>query len=97
VNARIERSLHAILAETEDLPDLLSEWDSLPDWNQYSVKLDWAHLMADYLTELHEFARTGQMSAEQQARYQVLRRALQAALPIIERLNLYRPPVALDA
>ena len=94
VNERIESGLHAILAETRDLPDLLAAWDALPDWNQASVKIDWDHLMIDYLTELDEFACAGQMTPEQQTRYAEVRGALHDALPIIERLGLERPPVA---
>jgi len=74
----------------------LVEWETLAGWNRASISLDWDHLMADYLAELDEYAHHGQMSLDQQVRYQALLRALQAVLPIIERLNFYRPPVALE-
>lgn len=93
---RIDRSLHAVLAEVEDLPTVLKEWDTLPDWNRASIRLDWAHLMADYMAELDHYARTKKMTVAQQAQYEEVLRKLTDAMPIIEQLNLFRPPVRLD-
>lgn len=53
--------------------------------------------MADYLTELDAQYRSGQMTSDQQARYREVLRQLKEALPIIKQLNLYRPPVPLEA
>ncbi|MBI4492881.1 MAG: hypothetical protein HY690_08830 [Chloroflexi bacterium] len=96
VSSRIERSLIATLAEVEDLPALATEWDTLAEGVRASLSLEWDHLMADYLTELDEYFRAGQMTSDQPTRYRALLCKLKAALPIIEQLNLYRPPVALD-
>ncbi len=96
ITARIERSLTALLAEVNDLATVGAEWQSLPEWNQASIALDWSHLMADYLTELDNFYRSDAMTADQQARFNVLRGQLTTSLPIIARLNLYRPPIPLD-
>ncbi len=97
ITGRIDRSLHAILAEVQDLPSRADKWDSLPEWERASISLEWDHLMADYLTELDEAYRTGRMAPPQERRYRNLLRQLEAVLPIIERLNFYRPPVSLDA
>lgn len=92
----IESALHALLSELASLPATAAEWDSLPDWNRASIALDWAHLMADYLPELRRCSEDGSMTTEQCVRYRELLRELKAALPTIERLGLYRPPVPLD-
>lgn len=94
---RIDVGLRAVLAEVEDLPTVAEEWAALSDANRASIALDWAHLMADFLPELEEAFRADEMTPEQQTRYQTLRQKLSAALPIIERLRLYRPPVPLKA
>jgi hypothetical protein len=96
VAARIERKLRAIAAEVDDLPNVEAEWETLPDWNQASIAIEWAHLMADYLTELDELNRDRSMSDDQQLRYCAMLHALAAAMPIIERLDLYRPPIPLE-
>lgn len=97
VTEQIETFLDIVLAETRELPIIEAEWDTLPDGNRASFGLEWAHWMADYLTLLHEHRCAGDMTPDQQDRYRTLLRELAAALPIIERLNLYRPPVPLDA
>lgn len=96
VAARVEAFLDVVLAETRELPTVQEEWEMLPDGNRASFSLEWDHLMADYLTELHRHYCAGQMMPDQQQRYRTLLRELRVALPIIERLNLYRPPVPLD-
>ncbi|MBI3979721.1 MAG: hypothetical protein HY331_16190 [Chloroflexi bacterium] len=96
IDKRIERSLHAVTAETDDLPTVAAEWASLSDGERAAVSLDWDHLMADYLTELDEYYRSGEMTLIQQVRYRELLRKLKEALPIITRLNFYPPPVSLE-
>jgi hypothetical protein len=68
----------------------------MPGGERASVSLDWDHMMADYLTEVDEYWRAGQLTDAQAARYADLRRKLREALPLIEKLNFYRPPVPLD-
>ncbi len=96
IASRISRYLQAILANVEDLPVLAKEWEMLPDGERASDALQWDHLMADYLTELDEHYRAGRMTSPQQACYQDLLSKLKEAIPIIQKLNLYRPPVPLE-
>ena len=96
VIGRIERSLTTVLAETRELPTIEKEWATLPDGNRASFGLEWDHWMADYLPDLHAHFCAGDMTPDQEDRYRRLLRELAAAMPIIERLNLYRPPVPLD-
>ena len=96
ISGRVERSLGALLAEVEDLPNVSAEWDQWTEGNRVSYSLDWDHLMADYLTELDGHHRAGDLTPDQQARYLELLQKLKATLPIIHHLNLYPPTVPLD-
>ncbi|MGH2355515.1 MAG: hypothetical protein ACRDI2_19155 [Chloroflexota bacterium] len=96
VTARVERSLRAVRGELEDLPKVAEQWTSWTDLDRVDFSLEWDHLMADYLTELDEVYRGGQMTADQQACYRALVRQLKDAQPLVERLQLYPPPVSLD-
>ena len=58
--------------------------------------LQWDHLMADYLTELDDYYWDDKMSPEEKEHYRELLCTLKDRMPIIERLNLYRPPVLLE-
>ena len=91
IASRIERSLHALLAETKALTST-EEWDALPDGERAAIALDWDHLLADYHGELDRFSHSGEMTAEQQQRYRELLQQLQEALPIFTRLGLLPLP-----
>ena len=90
---RIEIGLEPLRLMLGDLPEVAEEWPHLGDGERASWTLDWDQLMGSYLTLLEEYYRAGGMTADQQRRYQELLRELQEALPLIERLNLYPPPV----
>jgi hypothetical protein len=92
---RIDRGLDAILADLADLPIWVVEWDRLPEEERASLSLEWDHMMADYLPELEEFRAAHAMTAQQAECYTMLLCRLRQALPLIERLDLYRPSVTL--
>lgn len=92
---RIEGFLEGIVSFVADFPILVEEWDSLNDEGQTVTYLRWDHYMADYLTELDEHYHAGDMLAEQEERYRDLLRMLREAMPIIEQLDMMRPPVSL--
>jgi hypothetical protein len=96
VAARIERGLTAVLGETEYLWELDQRWERLTELEQVDFSLEWDHLMASYLVELDELYWGGEMTPEQQVRYLGLLDKLKQASPIVERRNLYRPPVLLE-
>ena len=96
LNERIDSQLRAVRLTAADLPEVAAEWDRLADGERASWSLEWDHLIADYLTDLDECERAGHMTAEQHIDYRDLLGVLEQMLPIIERLNLYRPPVSLD-
>lgn len=93
---RIDIALHAIESALDDLPDIEDEWNELPDGERASWSLDWDHLMGSYLPRLEESCQSQLMDDVQARRYAVLRTRLGVAFPCIERLNLYRPRIALD-
>lgn len=91
IGSRVDHFLHAIWAELDDLPHTLQQWPTREDWQRAEFALEWPHLMADYLADLEEHCQSGAMSEPQRARYRELLVRLQAAMPIIERLDLRRP------
>lgn len=93
---RIDLTLEALERCAADLPQVAAEWNELPDGERASWGLDWAHLMADYLPELAEYVRSGQLSLDRQERYRDLKRKLKEALPLIGKLKLARPPILLE-
>jgi hypothetical protein len=93
---RIEIGLRALEAALDDLPEIVEEWNDLPDGERVSWSLDWDHLMGSYLTLLDEYRHTQQKSNVQAQRYDTVRARLRSAMPHIEYLNLYRPPVSLE-
>ena len=93
---RIDIQLHAIESAVADLPEITDEWDELADGERASWSLDWDHLMGSYLLMLERYHAAREMTTKQDHRYEALRSSLRAALPFIEYLNLYRPPIPLD-
>lgn len=96
VSSRLDRGIDLVRSFLDDLPDLADEWGKLAEAPRVSLSLEWDHLMADYLTELDEHYRSGEMGPGQIAEYKLLLGRLKEVLPIINRLNLYRPPISLD-
>jgi hypothetical protein len=96
VRRQIEAGLREIAAEVDFLPTLAGGWDEESAANRDVWHLEWRELMAR-LEGLDHAYRASQMTPDQQARYQELLCQLKAALPLIERLGLYPPPVPLEA
>lgn len=96
VAEHIDSGLRVLLADVDDLSNVAAEWDDWPDGERASFCLRWDHLMATYLTELDQRYRSGEMDDGQRAAYQALLRKLDRALPLVEQLNLYRPPMSLS-
>jgi hypothetical protein len=97
VSRRIDQFLGAVLANVQDFPELAEEWDTLPDGEQASTALHWDHLMLDYLTELDEHYRAGEMSDAQATRYRGLLDQLRHVLPLIRKLRFSPPPITIVA
>ena len=95
IAGRADRDIEAVLFFNRDLPEILEEWDDLADGERASLSMEWDHLMGSYLAELEDYRRAGALSAAQEDSYRRLREELRDNLPVIERLNFYRPPVDL--
>src|SRR4051794_35989584 len=93
VAERLNLRLVAIHPYLDDLPGLEADWNGLDDDAQVSECLRWDHYMADYLTELDEHYRAGDMTPVQQQRYRDLLRRLQEAMPLLIRFQFMLPPV----
>ena len=94
---RIERSLSALRAEVDWLPNRIAEWDTTSESERISVSLDWDHLLCDYLTELDVSYAVGDMTEAQQNRYLMLLRSLRDALPLFARIGIWPPTIPLHA
>ena len=94
VTNRIDSGLTMLEGDVQALPELAEEWEQLDESAQVTLSLEWDHAMADYLMELDERYRGGQMTTTQQRRYRALLSKLKNARPIIAQLDLYLPPVA---
>ena len=81
----------------EELSDAAKRWDIMPDWEQADWSLEWDQFMNALEHVLSPAFDGGTMSIDQRLRYQALLVGLQAGLPLIQQLNLTRPPVSLDA
>jgi hypothetical protein len=94
---RIERSLSALRAEVDWLPNRVAEWDTTSESERVSVSLDWDHLLCDYLIELDVSYAVGDMTEGQQKRYLILLRHLRDALPLFARIGIWPPTIPLHA
>jgi hypothetical protein len=88
---RIESGLTLATGDIRALADLEREWDQLEESVQASLSLEWAHSIADYLIELDEKYRAGEMTLSQRERYRLLRGELKDALPIVAHLRFCKP------
>ena len=96
IDRRIEIGLESVRLMLADLPDVASDWAEISDGERASWSLDWDQVMASDLRELDRLFRSDAMTSDQQDRYRKLLRNLSEAMPLIERLHLYPPPVPLD-
>lgn len=93
VNARIERDLRVLSAELEDLPQVVADWDAMPDGERAAFSLDWDHMMASYLGELRDLDRRGVLDKKQQRRLQRVLQHLHEIVPLGQRIGLYVPSI----
>jgi hypothetical protein len=93
---RIGIDLASLRLMLGDLPEVAQEWDELSDGERVSWSLDWDQLMGALKVTLDPYYRSGAMTDDQRARYGTILGQLKEALPLIQRLQLYPPPVPLD-
>lgn len=93
MNVATDTDLSILEAEIGSLPKLADEWpagplDVPPDW-----QWEWAELMSRF-TLLAEAHRTGQLTPEQDKRYQRIAGDLADLLPLVDQLGLPRPRIS---
>jgi hypothetical protein len=93
----IEADLNMILTATETLREIASAPDEAQDGSRiYDFNIRWGVLMSGRLMRLEHYYRVGDLLEGQEQRYRELRRELEDATPLIERLGLSRPTVPLE-
>jgi hypothetical protein len=90
---RIEIELRSLELMLGDLADVAEAWAHLPDAERAAWSLDWDQLMGGLKATLDPAYRNGAMAPDHRERYRGLLGSLEQALPMIDRLRLYRPSV----
>lgn len=84
--------LSSVSAELAWLPEWEELWPDEPEDNRVTYHLEWDNLMGA-VAALEQAEHAGLLTDEQRERYRALLDRLREVMPIIERLNLTRPPV----
>jgi hypothetical protein len=87
---RAVRDLDAIATLLLDLPDVAAEWDKLSEVQRMAWALDWSNDMSR-LEQLARAAQQGFLTTDQHERYRHIAKQVKQTLPLLERLDLYRP------
>lgn len=86
-----------VAAEVAALRELASDSDKARDVARiYDFSIRWGVLMSGRLLRLEHYYRQEDLTRQQKRRYESLRRELNEAKPLIERLGLTRPAVPLE-
>lgn len=88
-------TLRTVELMVEDLASVAGEWDQLSPDERMSWSLDWSNEMSA-LERVTRAGADGHPPAAAVARYRRLVRKIGDALPILARLDLYRPAIPLD-
>ena len=96
ISQHVDIELESLRLMLGDLADVADEWDQLPGAEQASWSLDWDQLMGGLKVILDPAYRSGTMSSGQHTRYVALLCSLREALPLMNRIGLYPPPVSLE-
>jgi hypothetical protein len=80
----------------DELAEVADEWLQMPEGERISWSLDWDQVMGSHLPELQRHYSRRELTPEQRLGYRQLRCRLKEALPTIQRLELYPPPVLLE-
>jgi hypothetical protein len=90
----IDRDLGMISAALEELSHLASDEQEAQDSARiYDFSIRWGVLLSGRLKRLDHYHRTGELTENQEIRYQELREELREAAPRAERLGVARPTI----
>lgn len=95
VLTRVPGYFEDIGAELDFLPELAEQWESESIHTRLDYMLEWDELM-DRLTILDQAYRSDIMTPAQQDQFDALLRKFRALHPVIQRLELYVPPIAVE-
>jgi hypothetical protein len=91
----IDAALWEVTAEADFLPELAELWEQENDVSRATWRAEWYELVMR-LRGLEDAYRGGEMTEEQQARYQALCAKLRELLPLFRQLDLTLPSDTLD-
>ncbi|MBV8541592.1 MAG: hypothetical protein JO063_13315 [Pseudonocardiales bacterium] len=92
----VDADLDLMFAAVEALRELASDPDSAQDSARvYDFSIRWGTLLHGRLERLAHYHRRGELAPPEQERYQSLRSELRRSLPLVRRLGLACPRVAL--
>jgi len=95
--AGIHVDLDLLFAHVKALRELASDPDqSHNSARVYDFSIRWGTLLYGRLERLAYYHRRGELAPDERARYESLRCELREVLPLVERLGLARPRVALE-
>jgi hypothetical protein len=90
----IDRDLGMISAALEELSHLASDEQEAQDSARiYDFSIRWGVLLSGRLKRLSHYHRRGELTENQEIRYQELREELREAAPRAERLGVARPTI----
>src|SRR5699024_3894679 len=89
--------LDLLFAHVKALRELASDPEKAQDSARiYDFSIRWGTLLSGRLERLAHYHDRGELTPDEQARYEALRAELREAVPLIERLGLARPRVPLN-
>ncbi|HWR48195.1 MAG TPA: hypothetical protein VN327_11380 [Pseudonocardiaceae bacterium] len=92
----VDADLDLMFAAVTALRELASDPDKAQDSARvYDFSIRWGTLLHGRLERLAYYHGRGELAPQEQERYQALRSELRLSLPLVERLGLARPRVAL--
>lgn len=94
----VDADLDLMIAAVKALRELASDPDKAQDGARvYDFSIRWGTLLHGRLERLAYYHGRGELTPQQQERYQGLCAQLRHSLPLIERLGLARPSVVLGS
>lgn len=91
----IDGALSAFAAEFADLPDIINDWETLPETATAGREIDWDNDMAR-LDRLHQAYCAGAMTPAQAERYRKVIALLKEHLSLVRRVRWAEPPFRLE-
>ncbi len=92
---RIDHTLWLGKVMLEELGEIVTEWDGVPDWERVDWSLEWEQFISFMRHDLDAAYKSKQMTSQQKEQYKELLSKLKEVAPILKKLNLSQPPALL--